>query len=344
MGTDERPLSKKLRTAPLFWLVVFGLAAISPAFWGVVNAMGNETSRPPRAAEIVALIQDGHDFDNDEYLEIGHEPSLIQNLIALAPGQTAEIRRAILDLLIEVGRPIYTDGDGPERFAPYINNRAVISFMVTSLTDEDHELRNLAGEMLATEVPAPLLRDHSRELIDLIRENIGIKGAVPILGKTGASRARELLQANKQLQKANPRATQAALGRLGDREAESLVIAAYRRADTPRSKEEEAHRLGYMATPRAVLALARDMRTPETYIWNMQSRRSLRVHLIEGMHLAFPTEPVFWPPQFKPSDDSYYEAIEQWITENLGVTWEQPRPEFLYQEDAPVLPNPGAGR
>jgi len=67
----------------------------------------------------------------------------------------------------------------------------------------------------------------------------------------------------------------------------------------------------------------------------------MRVHIIEGLHRAFPTEPVFWPPQFKPSDDSYYEAIEKWITDNLGVTCDQPRPAFLYQEDAPVLPAPG---
>jgi hypothetical protein len=65
----------------------------------------------------------------------------------------------------------------------------------------------------------------------------------------------------------------------------------------------------------------------------------MRVHIIEGLNRAFPTEPVFWRPFYRPEGDSYYETIENWITENLGVTWDQPRPEFLYQEDAPVLPD-----
>lgn len=96
-----------------------------------------------------------------------------------------------------------------------------------------------------------------------------------------------------------------------------------------------AWRLGYAGTDRLVDLLAQEMRSPETYVWNKRSRRSLRVHIIEGLHLAHPTEPIFWKPFFPPEDDSYYAAIEAWLVDHRGSTWSRPRPPFLYEESAP---------
>ena len=70
----------------------------------------------------------------------------------------------------------------------------------------------------------------------------------------------------------------------------------------------------------------------------MNSRRSLRIYLIEGLHRAFLTEPLFWKPYYKPENDSYYERIEAWLVSHVGAKWTQPRPPFLYEEDAPLPP------
>ena len=123
--------------------------------------------------------------------------------------------------------------------------------------------------------------------------------------------------------------------RLGDEKAEDALYEAYYGTEGVRQKGELAKRLGYAATERLVAVLADEIRSPDVYLWNQRSRKSLRVHVIEGLHLAFPAEPVFWKPFFRPEDDSYYEAIEVWLVAKLGTTWERERPEFLYQEDAP---------
>ena len=302
--------------------------------------MTNTENQSPRVTEIIAQLADDYEFETDELLEIHRQPSLITELVAAAPAQTAKIRLALTAMLIELGCPaLPEENDLPERFGPHISSPLVVKYLIDALTDEDLEIRTLAGEALANEVPDFLLRNHTLRLIDLIRENPGINNAVLLLGKTGAEAARRLLVTNQVLRHANPPQTQMALGRLGDRDAEQSVIAAFFNVEDPRGRANEALRLGYMATPKAILTLAREMRTPVTYVWKVESKRSMRVHIIEGLNKAFPTEPVFWRPFYRPEDDSYYDTIENWITENLGVTWDQPRPAFLYQEDAPNLPD-----
>lgn len=140
------------------------------------------------------------------------------------------------------------------------------------------------------------------------------------------------------MREADPHESMLALAKLGDKKAEKKVLEKYEDAHGPKKKAEAALDLGYVATDKTVMALARDIRTTEVYIWLAQSRRSMRVHIIMGLHRAFPTEPVFFPPIIKPKDDSYYEKVEQWLTNRLGVTWDRPRPPFLYEEEAPRLP------
>jgi hypothetical protein len=52
-------------------------------------------------------------------------------------------------------------------------------------------------------------------------------------------------------------------------------------------------------------------------------------------------EPIFWKPDGTPREDSYYQHIEEWVTAKLEITWDAPRPSFLYETDAlhlrPVL-------
>ncbi|MBK9118823.1 MAG: hypothetical protein IPM18_04365 [Phycisphaerales bacterium] len=303
---------------------------------GCTTAMPNDERTDKLVRDVLRDLASDSTYATAEVLRMQREPGFVAALLAAVPDAPAAARRPLVELAVELGRPrIPPAGDLPEYLAPYVADPRIVGFLVGELSAEDPEVRSRAGELLAVEVPDPLIRDYLPDVLAHLQRYPEIDGAAWLLGRTGAQRARELLESNAALRDANPAATQAALAKLGDVQAEDALLAAYRNAKEPRDKAEAALRLGYAGTVRCVLALARDIRTPETYVWMRLSRRSLRVHIIEGLHAAFPTEPLFWRPLLRPRGDEFYERIEQWITARLGVTWEQPRPPFLYEEDAP---------
>lgn len=301
----------------------------------------NEFTSSKSIERVLKRIHVSEGFTTQEVLQYQRDTALTEDLIQVAPEQPPGARRALLELLTDLGRPrLEPEGELPERLAPIVDDPRIVAYLVRALADNDSDLRNRAATTLVNEVPDLLIRNHSLEIIDSVRSEPTLDGAALLLGKTGAEFARATILAIDEVRAAEPDETRAALARLGDRDAENAVIDAYRRTTDPDEKAETTRRLGYVATLRCVLALARDIRTNESYVWVMESRRSMRVHIIEALHQAFPTVPVFWRPFFKPEDDSYYETIEKWLTDNLGVKWDHPRPEFLYEEDAPA-PRPG---
>ena len=339
MENDERTLEWNPRRA-----VVAAFAALAPvlALEGCNRTMVNNAAKSPGLSAILARLDDGQTFNTEEVMTCKANPNLVPDLIAALRNRPAVARRPGLALLVELGRPLVrAEGELPERLAPLVDDPAVVTHLVASLTDSDSGLRNEACLTLVNEATDPLVRDHIPAIVEGIRRYPATDGAALLLGKTGAEAARRLLLETPELSDRGSGDNLAAMARLGDRTAEDALIDAYRKGGDPREKADTALRLGYTGTLRCVLTLARDVRTPEAYVWHSLSRRSMRVHVIEGLHRAFPIEPLFWPPFFKPQDDSYYEAIEAWLTRNLAVTWDRPRPEFLYEEDAPL---PGGGQ
>lgn len=304
--------------------------------------MQKETIENQTLATVMDRLRSGAGFSTQDVLRLKREAHLIDDLAGVLPEQPASIRRGALELLIDIGRPrLEPKRDLPERLGPYIEDPRVVTHLVGALSDTDPAVRSAASAALVDEVPDLVLRNFSPQIITTVQNDPALDGGVLLLGKTGAEWAKTTILSVEVLRTVDAAETQAALARLGDREAENAVIRAYREAADPDAKAEAARRLGYVATLRCALTLARDIRTPQVYVWSMRSRRSMRVHVIEGLHLNFPTEAVFWKPFFKPQSDAFYEAIETWLTENLGVTWDRPRPQFLYQEDAPVPPPGG---
>lgn len=292
------------------------------------------------STSIVNHLKSGGSFSTAQVLIFQKQKELISKLIVSFLDQSPKLRKEMLLLLTDMGRPVIkARKELPERLAPYISRASVIKLLVRSLLDNDRDIRNLACNFLVDEVPDILIRNHLNEVINSIRKYPNVDRSTLLLGKMGAEISRKMIMTIKEIYDADKDNTYAALGRLGDRQAEDKLIRKYLTAEDHREKAKYALKLGYMATIRSTLTLARDIRTSDYYIWRMKSRRSMRVHIIEGLSLAFPTEPVFWKSLFKPTDDSYYEKIENWLTCNLGVTWNQSRPAFLYEEDSPVLPN-----
>ena len=73
--------------------------------------------------------------------------------------------------------------------------------------------------------------------------------------------------------------------RLGEPAAEDAFFAADRGAGSAKEKIVLSRRVGYAATDRTVALLAEEIRSPDYYVWNQRSRKSLRVHIIDGLQV-----------------------------------------------------------
>jgi len=303
-------------------------------------------SQPPRKITMnvptaMARLASGRVLNTVETMALGTEPGAVAALGAALRDAPADLRQKGVSLMTDLGR-VRVPPEGPvrERPGPIVVVPEVVDFLVLALTDADADVRRKAGVVLAGLVPGDLLQPRAPAIIEALKRHPTIDGALIVLGKTATPAARTLLDAEPAFRQAPPEDMEMVRARLGDAKSEDAVIVAYLSARAPQDKALQARRLGYVGTDRAVRLLARDVRTPDTYAWIDAALRSMRVHVIEGLHLAYMREPVFWMPFMPPGDDSYYERVEGWLAKQLGVQWDQPRPPFLYQQDAPMAVPP----
>ena len=296
----------------------------------------------PAVTSVLNRLNSGGSFSGIEIMHLSRLHLTQQLAAALLDGTTQRrktLDRPGVDLMADLGRDIIPEADGgSERFSPIVTNPPAVAYVACLLESPDSDARDEAGAILADQVPAAALTPLAKAILDALHKFPGVTGGALILGRLGSKQALDLLESSEDLRLTSPDDTEIALARLGDKAAEARVLSSYRTAAGPREKADQALRVGYAATRDAILTLARDFRTGESYVWRMNSRRSLRISIAAGLHRAFLSEPIFWKPEYKPHDDSYYERIEAWITAKMGVTWTQPRPPFLYEEDAPLPP------
>jgi hypothetical protein len=320
-----------------FALLIVAFALLT--FPGGSAQMDAQNANDAQLAEITKRLEAGDDFEIPEIIEYQKNAGIIPEIVKSLPTRSAAYRLAAAQLLLDLGRPPYQPEEVPRLvLAPYVSNSQVMEQLVRMLDDPDGAVRNFVCRALAQEALDALIRNHTADILTHLRRHPETDEAVLLLGKTGAEVAAREILSNPVIRDADSVEACLALARLGNRQQEDYFLQAYKKASRPRELEEAAHQLGYIGTLRAALTLAQDMRNPGVYVWLMKARRSVRVHVIEGLHLIFPTEPILFKPVFKPENDGYYEAIENWITQNLGITWNQPRPPFLYEEDAPIPP------
>lgn len=282
------------------------------------------------------LIDAGRTLNTAQLIELGSNPGAASAWVQRMRQARPEFRERAMGLTVDLGRvQIPRSSDSPARPGPIVDSPDVVDFLVESLTDNSAGVRRKAGVALAALVPADMLARHWGALQRAFDQFPLTDGALLILGKTGRPEARAYLDQHPEMARSSAQDLEMVRARLGDYAAEDAVLAAYVTAGTPQAKALQARRLGYVGSDRAVRLLARDVRTPVTYAWLDAAQRSLRIHIIEGLHLAFQREPIFWPPPTQPRNDSYYEAIERWLSDRLGVHWDHPRPPFLYQQSAP---------
>lgn len=284
--------------------------------------------------QIILQLTNNESLSTQEIMRLGQSPDASVVMIQT----TKELRLSSLDVLIELGRPILPEDKPatlPQRPGQIISEPHVIAYLVELLEDNYSDIRSKACSALAEFVPPALMKTHIKAILKAIQHYPDMDKALLLLGKTDIPEALEILNHNSILSNSSEDDAIMVRARLGDKKAEDAIIKAYSQANSPEEKGALAPRLGYVASQQTILLLAREMRNPAFYYWNKKSRRSLRIHIIEGLHRAFPAEPLFWTPYYTPADDSYYDSIEKWLVGKLKISWNVPRPEFLYQEDAP---------
>ena len=282
-------------------------------------------------------LESGEALNTAETMALGQSPDAVTALAQALRKASEPVRERGIGLMVDLGRvKVAPKGRVQERPGPIIDSPAVVDFLVSALNDSSAEVRRKAAIALAGLVPADLLRTHTNAVITSLERHPQTDGALILLGKTESREALAFIDSHPEVRQSSAEDVEMVRARLGNHQAEDAVIIAYISAGTAKVKAQQARRLGYIATDRAVRLLARDIRTPETYAWIDAAKRSMRVHVIEGLHLAYLREPVFWKPFLPPQDDSYYQEIEDWLTAKLDVSWDNPRPPFLYQQSAPM--------
>lgn len=290
---------------------------------------------PEQTNKLLITIVNNNQLSTKDIMDFQvHEGS--QSLLIKA---SIDLRESIIATIIETGRPIIAANSTemtPQRPGPIVSDPTVVSFLVGLLDDGDSSVRTTACTTLSELVPPSSIQPQTNRILSAIRKNPTMDGALILLGKTDSPRALETLNTVPEISSTSSNNAIMVRARLGDSKAEEALLKAYADATTTNEKMALAPRLGYAATIKTIHLLSLEMRNPAFIYWNKRSRRSIRVAIIQGLHQAFPTEPIFWKPFYSPTDDSYYEAIEKWLVNKAGITWTQERPPFLYQEDAPT--------
>lgn len=297
-----------------------------------------EKISPSRAVDsILAKVRESDSFEPEEVKAWQEDSRIYPALLERMRGLKDEEQASCLERFDDLGAAVVARQDGEGFFlAPYIADLNMIHGLVEFLGDKDEEVRETAVRQIFDYVPDLHLRNFSAEVITHLVSYPETSRAAQLLAKTGSEKALSVIRGNRVIREQDEGWTLQALAKLGDSAREDTLIENFRKEKQPAPKRELAWMLGYVATPKTILALARDLRNPMTYEWNQTSKRSFRVHVIQGLGRAYPMEPLLWKPDGTPRDDRYYQDIEDWAESKLGVTWDSPRPPFLYEMEAPT--------
>jgi hypothetical protein len=301
--------------------------------------MSNLISTSHTVNSILEKIKQENEFEPSAIKSYQESPQVYIALAAKVKTLEGKVKVSCIEHYQELASvPYISPEDNSLSTTPYLGDLTLIHSLVEAMGDKDRDVRNAAAKQLYENVPDIYIRNFSKELIDHITAYPTVDNAPELLAKTGAERARALIRTNSALRKVSNFSTKKSLAKLGDSALENAFITSYKKEEDMREKRDLAYALGFIASPKTILTLAQDLRTPVTYPWNQESPRSFRVHVIEGLGMAYPMEAIFWRPSSTPRADAYYDGVEAWVTAHLRVTWKTPRPPFLYEMEAPSMP------
>lgn len=232
------------------------------------------------------------------------------------------------DLLRYVRVPGYPVNRRQDR---WLHSFAVVKVLVGRVAaDPDQEVRNEAAEILVESVPDVYVRAYCKEIVVAARK-WPFYHSIRLLGKTGCAEAMELLRSDPSWMFQNDLATEAALAKLGDTSLSAKIVDAFRKERDAFRKAQLAQRLGYIGDAASAVALAREIRSGVIYDRG-GFRRALRADIVQALSRIYPNSEVFWlRPMERPTGDAWYEGVEKWLKDYLGMEWSEARPPFFYE-------------
>ena len=295
------------------------------------------------AKKVVSDIMHEKTFEIDQIANMQKKSGLIKAICMEVEKLSPPDMVKCIYKLESFGNVIIEDrSTGRLKYGGYYNSEDIVELFVKLLFVQDEDIGSKTAAILSTpgHFADTLIRDNNDKILRAAQMYPKTQDIIKLLGVTGTQTAKKMIESR--IVNDSKDLVCAALAKLGDHKSQDDLIKQYKNAVPGKAKEKLALLLGYVASIKTILALAHDIRSEQTYIWHEPfALRSFRVDVIKGLHVAFPEEPLFWKPEYRPDDDSYYENIENWLKKNLNVTWSTSRPPFLYELDAPMLPNAG---
>ncbi|UCG32723.1 MAG: hypothetical protein JSU68_13785, partial [Phycisphaerales bacterium] len=220
---------------------------------------------------------------------------------------------------------------------PYIDSSAMLDLLMAAIEDEDERLPG----------PALKLMDKHARPEDVQRFTNRLMAVAPRLGGAefcrllGVTDSPEVIPILEEIDARGPgyKVPDEVWARLGNREIEERLIAEFEQEPDCRAKGYKALVLGYVGTRRCAEALAAELRSPLA-VRGPSDEYSLRYRLLQSLGKIYASEPLFTSElalivarhdEYAQSGrgDDYFDRVEKWCGENLGVRYTKERPPFL---------------
>jgi hypothetical protein len=227
---------------------------------------------------------------------------------------------------------------------PYVPEEVLATCLVCSLLDPNSEVRSQALSYISDYTLPSAYSNHVEQLIAAWP---GTKSfaLVRIIAGIGTDRGKDFLRG---LENSGVQLPEEVRARLGDAGAEQALIKRFGAETNALAKSELALKLGYVGSPGAVLALAKELRSP-LVVEERYYHCALRYKILEALGRAFPHEPMFneelnqvaHGPRYglKVDQRKYFDKVESWAEKAFGIVWKNPRPSDPLDEETRV-PHP----
>jgi len=309
------------------------LCAMTTAFpsWsmaeGGMNADANELSAEELADKIV---RDSRGNGFLEWKAVVGRVDILPVLLERMKSEGPSTKRHLVRMAVAVGSQAK-----PEQ-GRWCYSQPAARFLVSVLMQETNlDVRDKAAQLLVNNFPSSYIAPLAPDILKVVRQSQPLDERIRLLGKTGCAEARSLLLADEQFRKESAAGTDMALARLGDVERSLKFVKAYEATENPEEKARLAADLGYIGDASCVMALARSIRCPMIYERGA-ARVAVRIEIVRALGEVYPETKVFWVDLMnRPTNDSWYASVEEWLVRHLGVKWDKPRPPYFYSEIRP---------
>jgi HEAT repeat protein len=293
------------------------------------------------ARELVQQIAAGLGIDDEQLATLRNTKGGTDRLVDWAVHGSLLERKSALRALAEM-EPRLVKVQHRLRVDPHLRNAKINAQFISSLSDPDADVRNTAAATVTRLLPDSAIQARAEDIV-AAAERFDIDDIALILGRTGSPKAKAVLISDPKFRRTNAHATDLALARLGDKPIEDKLIQAFANARAADRMASAARDLGYVGSQRCAQVLAQAMRSDVVRVLPSGRKTSIRIDIIKALSRIFPDEQLLWQPVDPAESDTYYEQIEKWCQNRLGVKWDRERPPFLYETVVPI-PRPPQGK